>query len=191
VIRRLLVGLAVLSLAACTSSGSPAAAPSVGPPCLPTGPSASPASPTTPLPNVPLPKVKLSCFVGGAPADLATLGGPAIVNLWGTWCPPCRKELPAIQRYAEQAGDRVRVIGVITRDERDSAQSFIDEEKVTLPMLYDPEQRLLLAVGKRALPVTLFITAGGRLAYVYNSTALSTEDVAELAERYLGVTVPA
>jgi thiol-disulfide isomerase/thioredoxin len=140
---------------------------------------------------VPLPKVKLSCFVGGAPADLATLGAPAIVNLWGTWCPPCRKELPAIQRYAEQAGDRLRVIGVITKDERDWAQSFIDDEKVTFPMLYDPEQRLLLAVGKGALPVTLFITAGGRLAYVYNSTALSTEDVARLAERYLGVSVPA
>jgi peroxiredoxin len=191
VIRRLLAMLAVLSVAGCSSAtGSPSAAPSVGPPCLP---SAAPASPpaTAGASGAPLPAVELRCFDGGAPADLAALRAPAIVNLWAAWCAPCREELPAIQRYAEQVGERVRVVGVVTSDTRDSARSFIEDEKLTFPMLYDREQRLLLAVGKRALPATLFITAGGRLAYVYNSTALSTEDVARLAERYLGVTVPA
>jgi thiol-disulfide isomerase/thioredoxin len=193
-IRRVLVGLlAVLSLAACTSSsGGPAAATSAGPPCLAAPSSAPSSAPTAPASAAPrVPAVKLPCFDGGAPVDLAALHGPAVVNLWGTWCPPCRTELPAIQHFADLAGGRVSVIGVITRDSRDFAGSFIADQKLTFPMLYDPDQRLLLAVGKHALPVTLFITADSRLAYVYNSTALGTADVVRLAQRYLGITVPA
>jgi peroxiredoxin len=111
--------------------------------------------------------------------------------LWAAWCEPCRTELPAIQRFADRAGDRVKVIGVATADSHAAAQSFIDDERLTMTMLEDPDRRLLNAVHRSALPATLFITAGGSLAYVYNAAPLDVDHVAQLAERYLGVTVPA
>jgi thiol-disulfide isomerase/thioredoxin len=138
-----------------------------------------------------VPAIQLACFDGGAPASLASVGKPTIVNLWAAWCEPCRTELPAIQQFADRAGERVKVIGVATADSHASAQSFIEDNKLTMTMLEDPDRRLLTAVHRSALPATLFITAGGTLAFVYNSTPLDVEDVAGLAERYLGVTVPA
>lgn len=177
--------VAVVLLSGCSSAHDSDRA--VGPPCLPpaSGAGAVSADPA------PVPAVQLACFDGGAPASLASVGKPTIVNLWAAWCEPCRTELPAIQQFADRAGDRVKVIGVATADSHASAQSFIEDNKLTMTMLEDPDRRLLTAVHRSALPATLFITAGGTLAFVYNSTPLDADHVAGLAERYLGVTVPA
>ena len=181
--RRALLVAALLALTGCSSarpSAHPSAGPPVGPACL-TG-SAAPSADTalgTPL----------TCFDGGAPAALTALGGPAIVNLWASWCPPCRTELPGIQAYADRAGDKVRVVGVVTQDRREAAQSIIEDKKLTFTMLDDPDRKLLTAVGKGALPVTLFVTGDGRIAYVYNATALDAAKLGELAKQHLGVSV--
>jgi thiol-disulfide isomerase/thioredoxin len=172
------------ALAACTEKTKP-----IGAPCF-TLPPSLPAGPPQPS-GAPLPDVTLTCFNGGAPTKLGALGTPMIVNLWAAYCDPCRTELPAIQRFADRAGDRVRVIGVVTADRHNWAKSFIEDKKLTMTMLEDPHRRLLTAVHRAALPVTLFITGRGDLAYVYNSTALDVDTVADLAQRYLGVTVPA
>jgi thiol-disulfide isomerase/thioredoxin len=145
----------------------------------------------SPSPNWPAsPPLSLKCFAGTGQARLTDLRGPTMVNLWASWCSPCRAELPAMQRYADRATGRVRVVGVVTRDRHDSAQSVIDDEKLTFPMLEDPEQRLLTAVGRNALPVTLFVTADGRIAHVYNSTALDEASIELMVEQYLGIVVP-
>ena len=171
-------------LAGCTEKTD--VAKPTGAPCLTAaaGRSAGPPQPSA----EPLPSVALTCFDGGAPATLAALGTPTIVNLWAAWCGPCRTELPALQRFADRAGDRVRVIGVVTADSHDSAQSFIEDKKLTMTMLEDRDRRLLTAVHRTALPATLFITGRGELVYVYSSTALDVDKVADLAQRYLGVT---
>jgi thiol-disulfide isomerase/thioredoxin len=135
--------------------------------------------------------VRLTCFDGGAPASITALGKPVIANLWAAWCEPCRTELPAIQQFADRAGERVKVIGVATDDRHDAAASFIADKKLTMTMLEDPDRRLLTAVKRTALPATLFIKGDGTLAYVYNAAPLDVDHVASLAERYLGVTVPA
>jgi thiol-disulfide isomerase/thioredoxin len=137
-----------------------------------------------------VPTFKLKCFDGSGQVSLTDLHAPTIINLWATWCEPCRTELPAVQSYANRARGSVRVVGVVTKDDHDKAQAFIDEKKLTIPMLEDPDQRLLTAVGRNALPVTLFVTAEGRIAYVYNSTALDAQALETLAQRYLGVTLP-
>ena len=187
------LGAALLIVAALVSGcSSPGAGRAVGPSCLPSGSSSATSGPSGgPSSEAPVPAVQLACFVGGAPASLETLGKPAIVNLWAAWCEPCRTELPAIQQFADRAGDRVKVIGVDSADSHAAAQSFIDDKRLTMTMLEDPDRRLLTAVHRSALPATLFITAGGTLAFVYNAAPLDVAHVAALAERYLGVTVPA
>jgi thiol-disulfide isomerase/thioredoxin len=109
-----------------------------------------------------------------------------IINLWASWCTPCRAELPAIQAYA--ASGRVRVLGVDTQDTTTGARSTIDDFGLTFPILSDPDRRLLAAVDRSALPATLFVDADGGVRYVYaTGTPLTEADLARLAARYLGV----
>jgi thiol-disulfide isomerase/thioredoxin len=179
----------VLLLAGCGGPGGrePAAGPtSAAPSCLDTAMAAAPASPG----GVRLPDVTLPCFVGGRPVRLASLRGPAVVNLWASWCAPCREELPQIERFAERAGGRVRVIGVITSDpNRPGAQSIVDDFGLRFPMLYDEKAQLRTGVGGLGLPMTLLVDADGRVAHTYMARPLDEAAVAGLVERYLGVRI--
>jgi thiol-disulfide isomerase/thioredoxin len=136
-----------------------------------------------------LPDLTLPCFRAGNDTRIAHLGSPAIINLWASWCGPCKAELPAFQRYADRAGDRVRVVGVDTRDTRAAGESLADELGLRFPLLYDGEGRLLAAVGRTALPVTLFVDALGGITYVYNAQALDDTTLATLAQQHLGLVV--
>jgi len=109
------------------------------------------------------------------------------VNLWASWCGPCRTELPAFQSYADKVGDRVLVLGVDTGDTRDAGAGLLQDTKVTFPTLFDAQSRLLSGVGRNALPVTLFVDADGGLRYVYNDKALDEASIARLAGTHLGV----
>jgi thiol-disulfide isomerase/thioredoxin len=136
----------------------------------------------------PLPDIALPCFVGGQPVRLAHLGTPTVINLWASWCAPCRTELPQIQRYAERAAGRVQVVGVITSDpNRGGASSLVDDFGLRFPMLYDEPAALRTRVGVQALPATLLVDAGGRVAYRYNARPLDEAALADLVQRYLGV----
>jgi thiol-disulfide isomerase/thioredoxin len=153
----------------------------------------SPAASVAPAPSRAaqrLPDLTLPCLRAGADTPIAHLGTAAIVNLWASWCGPCRQELPAFQRYADRAGDRVLVIGVDTKDRRPAAESLAGELGLRLPMLYDRDGALLAAVGRTALPVTLFVDAGGGIAYLYNAQALDEATLQTLAAQHLGVVLP-
>ncbi|MFD0819309.1 TlpA family protein disulfide reductase, partial [Micromonospora zhanjiangensis] len=136
-----------------------------------------------------LPDLRLPCFTGGAPVGLAELPGPAVINLWASWCPPCRKELPAFQRLAVRAGDRLHVLGVDTRDDRAAAESLATDFGLTYPTLFDPDERLRRALARTALPVTLFVDGQGRVRHVDNTGALTDDTLAALVERHLDVPV--
>jgi thiol-disulfide isomerase/thioredoxin len=136
-----------------------------------------------------LPDLRLPCFTGGAEVSLGTLRGPAVVNLWASWCQPCRQELPAFQRLAQRAGGRVHVVGVDTADRRDAAQSLAADLGLTFPALLDPDAKLRLALQRNALPLTLFVDGHGRVRYVDASGALDDTTLAGLVKRHLGVAV--
>ena len=179
--------LALVALSACgeKTGGQPSAAdrhPSAsGAPCVPPASGApSPAS------GPRAPDLALACFAGGGEVRLTALGRPAIVNLWASWCEPCYTELPALESYAERSG--TLVLGVATNDQdRSRVRSAIDDLGLTFPILYDPAGKLLTAVGRRNLPVTLFVAADGTLAHTYNAAALDTAGFERLAREHLGV----
>ncbi|MEV4515005.1 TlpA family protein disulfide reductase [Dactylosporangium sp. NPDC049525] len=205
--RRVLAGLlaaALFAVSACTPEPPKTddldAAPT-GPPCLQAaspGPSASPSAGATSA-GKPLPAMAVKCFDGGRYVDAAQLGSlPTILNLWGSYCEPCRTELPAFQRFVTAAGGKVRVVGVVVRDSRDGAQSVIDDKQLTFPMLEDRDQQFSIAlsrvVGKpvaSSLPATLFIAPGGRIVYTYQGEALDEEKIRALTAGHLGIEVPA
>jgi cytochrome c biogenesis protein CcmG, thiol:disulfide interchange protein DsbE len=135
-----------------------------------------------------LPELSLPCFTGGAAVSLTALRGPAVINLWGSWCGPCRDELPVIQALADATAGRLRVIGVDTRDSRDAGASFAADRGVSMPTLFDPDLRLLTALGKVNLPVTVFLNDAGE-RFVYTGKALDKPTLGALVRTHAGVTV--
>jgi thiol-disulfide isomerase/thioredoxin len=138
----------------------------------------------------PLPTVALPCYAGGADVDVAALRGPAVVNVWASWCPPCRRELPLLQRFADRHPRGVHVIGVVSTDDRDAALALAGDLGLRFPHLYDGDGALMRAVERNSLPVTLFIDARGRVREIHNTRALDQPTLDRLAARHLGL-VPA
>jgi thiol-disulfide isomerase/thioredoxin len=102
--------------------------------------------------------------------DLAQANGDVVVlNVWASWCPPCREEAPALQAVATELADEgVRFVGVNVRDNETDAGAFEREFGVTYPSVVDPTGTLLLAfrdtLPPSAIPSTLVIDRQGRLA---------------------------
>ncbi|MGK5065763.1 redoxin family protein [Janthinobacterium sp. LB3P112] len=111
-----------------------------------------------------LPAVALQA-VDGAPVTLAALAGgkPLVVNLWASWCPPCRREMPVLAA-AQQARADIVFVYANQREDAAVAGAFLDRSGVTLRnVVLDSEAALGKAAGSSALPTTLFYDAQGRL----------------------------
>lgn len=138
-------------------------------------------------PAADLPAVELPCFTGGAAVRLNALKGPAVLNVWGSWCGPCRTELPLVQRLADRSAGRLTVLGVDTRDAREAAASFGTDQKINFPMLFDPDQKFLAKLGRANVPLTVFVNAAGRM-YV-QVQPLDPDTLTETVRQHTGVTV--
>jgi cytochrome c biogenesis protein CcmG/thiol:disulfide interchange protein DsbE len=107
-------------------------------------------------------------LLAGPPATLATLratadGRPTLVVFWASWCEPCRREAPAVERFALSPAGRGRVVGVDWSDEAASARGFIGKYHWSFPNLRDGEGSVGYAYGLTGLPSTFVIGAGGRI----------------------------
>ncbi|MBA2633390.1 MAG: TlpA family protein disulfide reductase [Chloroflexi bacterium] len=60
------------------------------------------------------------------------------INFWATWCPPCRTEMPMMQRLSEQYGDRLLILGVNWAEERSTVEDFVERYAIDYPILLDP-----------------------------------------------------
>jgi thiol-disulfide isomerase/thioredoxin len=100
--------------------------------------------------------------------DLATLRGkPVVLNVWGSWCPPCRKEAPDLQAAATELTGKAAFVGIATRDDEANARAYERRFKITYPSLFDRGDLLLAlrgAVSAQSPPVTLVLDAQGRIA---------------------------
>jgi cytochrome c biogenesis protein CcmG/thiol:disulfide interchange protein DsbE len=134
-----------------------------------------------------LPAVAFECPGGGA-LDLGRAPGvPTVVNLWGSWCPPCREEMPVLQQLADAAGDRVRVVGVISKDGLPQADSFAADAGVRFPSAFDGQGELMADLGLKVLPYTYFLDADGALAYTQVGPVASLDELRGLVAEHLGV----
>ncbi|WP_447643794.1 TlpA family protein disulfide reductase [Nocardioides zeae] len=113
-----------------------------------------------------LPDLTLPCLGGGEAVDLSTFQGPLLVNVWASFCTPCRKELPALQQFHEQYGDQVTVLGVDYNETSPAeAIALLEETGATYPQLIDIELELGTRepfVPLRAIPMTVVVDADGQ-----------------------------
>jgi thiol-disulfide isomerase/thioredoxin len=95
-------------------------------------------------------------------------GTPVLVNVWASWCGPCRDEAPLLAAAHESYGDRVRFLGVDILDQRASARAFMREFGWTYPSVFDPTGAIRDGLGLLGQPVTLFYDASGELVATWS-----------------------
>jgi cytochrome c biogenesis protein CcmG, thiol:disulfide interchange protein DsbE len=101
---------------------------------------------------------------GRPPVSLEALRGrPVVLNFFASWCPPCIRELPAMQAMSERYKDKVAFVGVTFNDRRDAAKGVLEHAGVNYPAAFDAESGLAVDYAVRVMPTTFFIGADGNL----------------------------
>ena len=113
-------------------------------------------------------------------------GTPVVVNVWASWCGPCRLEFPFFQAQAIQRGDEIAFLGVDTEDSEDAAYTFLEELPLPYPSYFDPDGEIAddLDVGP-GIPNTLFIDRSGEVAFHLRGPVQSEGDLAHYIDDYL------
>ena len=122
-------------------------------------------------------------------ARLAELRGhPVVINKWASWCGPCQAEFPVFQRVATSHGKRVAFLGVDGHDKRAAASAFLRSHPLPYPSYEDPDEAISRAIGAPAnYPITVFLDARGRTAFIHQGLYASAADLTADLRRYLGV----
>ena len=114
----------------------------------------------------------------------ALRGHPVVVNLWASWCDPCRYELPFLQRTALERGTQVAFVGVNVNDARSAAQEFAAQYPMPYPSFEDPRSDVAGRYGARGLPATAFYDAAGKLVIVHQGVFATQQKLVDALERY-------
>ena len=95
-------------------------------------------------------------------------GKPLIINVWASWCGPCRAEMGSLERLAQRHnGKELNVIGVSTDDNRYAAAAFIKQENLTFDNFLDRKLLLENMLGANTIPLTILVDANGRVLKKY------------------------
>lgn len=156
-----------------------------------------------------LTRAEVSRPVAGAPADLAALrrqinvirpgglkafdtqlralrGHPVVVNLWASWCTPCRAELPFFQRQANERAATTAFLGINVADNRGDAADMAREFPMPYPSFEDARSASLGRFKLRGLPVTIFFDAEGERVQVLQGGISTEAKLAAAIDRYAG-----
>lgn len=125
-------------------------------------------------------------------ADLT--GAPYMLNIWATWCAPCRHEMPELQKlhdtFSEQ-GFRVVGVSVDDRGSRPTIREFLAEVGVTFPIYHDPSWEISDIYGLLGLPGSFLMDAEGRLVRKWmGAFQPMAEDVQEDVRKLVGAAAP-
>ena len=162
--RRLVaIALALVALAACGGGAT------------------DPEGPLLPADPLALPEYDLDRFR----LLLAELeGAPVVVNIWASWCEPCRREGPHLAALAREHEGAVQFVGVDIRDDRAGARAFIEEMGWPYPSVYDPDEEIKTGLGYLGQPVTIVYDATGAKTFEWQG-AIGEEQLREEIERAL------
>ena len=127
------------------------------------------------------PRIELSTLDGSGTASIADYGGQwVLVNLWASWCLPCREESPDLQRFYEEHRDNdFTVLGIDTKEVAEEGRKFVDEYGLTYPQLHESSDDLSDELGVTGLPESFLVDPEGSVALV----APGPVDEEYLAER--------
>lgn len=99
--------------------------------------------------------------------ELSESTRPVVVNVWASWCAPCRSEAPLLTAAAERFGDRVDFVGIDINDAQGPARAFIAEFGIPYRNLFDPDADVRGLFGGTGVPLTYFVAPGGEVVQTH------------------------
>lgn len=117
----------------------------------------------------PVPDKALPVLGGKGSGEIADYRGEwVLVNLWASWCIPCRQEAPVLDRFARRhRGRGVRVLGIDVQDNSDDALAFVRQYHVRYPQLRSIGDERSAAFGSTGVPENFLVNPQGRLAFIW------------------------
>jgi len=112
-------------------------------------------------------------------------GKPLIINVWASWCGPCRQEMPSLMRLASRhSGKQFNVIGISTDDYPEKAYSFVEKAGITFDNFIDRKLQLENMLGANKLPLTVLVDKNGKvLSKHYGAQDWASDEAIRLIER--------
>jgi len=140
---------------------------------------AEPAAPVVP-PGEAAPDFSLPDRSGRSYSLANFRGRPLLIDFWATWCGPCRKTMPEVQRLHEQYGRQLQVVGINIEGNSPDVLGYLDEGGYTFPVLFDSgnwDSIVALSYGVSSIPRTFLLDRIGRVLYVGHPRGLSEEQI--------------
>ena len=137
-----------------------------------------------PASDVPILNIKLPCADGKSLVALNEVRGPAIINVWASWCDPCKNELPFFKSISKLYGGKLQLLGIdVEENNPHDGLKFVAENKLNWPQLSDKKgsTRVLFGMG---IPVTLFISEDGQIIYKKIGPFKSLQQIQRLIELF-------
>ena len=131
--------------------------------------------------------IELSCLDGSKGAVVNAMRGPMIINVWGSWCAPCKQEIPILRSFYAKAIGKLQLVGVdVEEPSIEAGRHFVTKTGMTWPNLFDPKGATRAYFGM-GVPVTWFIAADGTVAYKHIGVLKSELELISFTSKYLGV----
>jgi thiol-disulfide isomerase/thioredoxin len=132
-------------------------------------------------------EVIAECLDSSPGVNIAAIKGPAIINVWGSWCGPCKEELPYFVEYFQTKDPQVQLIGVDVEEKRiEDGRMFARTNGIMWPNLYDQEGTTREYFGM-GVPVTWFIDGDGKVLYKKIGPIKSVEELRSLSFKFFGL----
>jgi cytochrome c biogenesis protein CcmG/thiol:disulfide interchange protein DsbE len=111
-------------------------------------------------------------------------GYPVVVNVWASWCGPCRQEFPTLQKLSARLGKKVAFLGVNSEDSSDAAATFLSEAPVPYPSYSDPDKDIYNSLAGYGFPNTAFYDRSGELVYLHKGQYSDEAELESDIRRY-------
>jgi thiol-disulfide isomerase/thioredoxin len=115
---------------------------------------------------------------------VASLGHPAVVNVWASWCGPCRYEFPMFQSVSAKWGKKVAFIGADSEDSEKEAESWLADHPVPYPSYYETGFDYAASLKATGPPDTAFYDRDGKLVHVHIGQYANEADLEEEIKKY-------
>jgi Thiol-disulfide isomerase and thioredoxins len=103
--------------------------------------------------------------VDGQPVTVAPSDKVTIINFWATWCPPCRQEMPELNRFYQKNSDKVNFYTVNLREPAGSVRAFLGRNNLSLPTLLDADGSIGSQFAVRYIPTTIVVDRDGIIQF--------------------------